>query len=74
MKKDSEIMELELPVKEASELRSRAARDGVPLAEFLGIHVISSAYGLLHPLVEAFRKRLFLGQSETKTPPSDDPA
>ncbi|KKJ05647.1 hypothetical protein [Burkholderia gladioli] len=38
-----------LPLAEAAELATRAAANGVPTTEFLGMHVLRSAYGALHP-------------------------
>jgi hypothetical protein len=67
MNKHKKIMELELPVAEAAEMTTMAAKEGVPIAEFLGIHVLSSAYGIFHPLVQAFRKRPKAGVCGTQT-------
>lgn len=74
MKNDNEIMEVALPTPEAADLTTRAAQAGVPTAEFLGIQVLAGAYGILHPLVAAFRNRANLGQSGTKTPDAPEDA
>ncbi|MBB5547501.1 hypothetical protein BX589_102345 [Paraburkholderia fungorum] len=47
-------MVAELPIPEASELASIAAKLGVSTQKYLGYHVLRSAYGALHPEVAAF--------------------
>ena len=54
-------MQVSLPVPEAADLATRAAAANMPLAEYLGFHVLSSAYGLLHPDVRAFMRRAMSG-------------
>lgn len=61
MNKLREIMQVSLPVPEAADLATRAAAANVPTAEYLGYHVLSSAYGLLHPDVTAFLTRAKTG-------------
>ena len=68
MKNDNQISEISLPVAETADLMLRAAKDGIDFAEFLGIHVLRSAYGLLHPLVVADRKRDRSGINGPETP------
>ncbi|CAN0620458.1 conserved protein of unknown function [Burkholderia multivorans] len=54
-----------LPVAEAADLATRAAAEGVSTPDFLGYHVLRSAYGALHPLVAEFERRPKLGQTGT---------
>ncbi|EXI76521.1 MAG TPA: hypothetical protein PK440_00670 [Candidatus Accumulibacter phosphatis] len=61
MSNPREIMQVSLPVPEAADLATRAAAANMPLAEYLGFHVLSSAYGLLHPDVRAFMRRAMSG-------------
>jgi len=61
MSNPREIMQVSLPVPEAADLATRAAAANMPLAEYLGFHVLSSAYGLLHPDVRAFMRRAMAG-------------
>lgn len=68
MKNSNQIMEVALPTPEAAELTTRAAQAGIPTNEFLGIHVLASAFGNLHPLVLAFRNRANSGINGTETP------
>ena len=49
------------PVPEAADLATRAVAANMPLAEYLGFHILSSAYGLLHPDVRAFMRRAMAG-------------
>lgn len=67
MKKNKQIMELELPHTEAADLTTRAAKAGVPTSLYLGILALSGAYGAMHPEVESFRKRATVGQFGPKT-------
>jgi len=46
-----------LPVVEAADLAMRAAAEGIPVTDFLGIQVLRGAYGAMHPLVIEFEKR-----------------
>jgi hypothetical protein len=68
MTKDQKIMDIALPIPEAAELATRAASAGVPTAEYLGILALSTAYGLFHPWVAAFRSRAKEAQCGTETP------
>lgn len=54
-----------LPIAEAADLATRAAKEGVSGADFLGYHVLRSAYGALHPAVIEFEKRPVAGQTGT---------
>lgn len=74
MKNDNEIMEVALPTPEAADLTTKAAQAGIPTAEFLGIQVLAGAYGLLHPVVVAFRNRAKAGISGPKTPDTPEDA
>lgn len=67
MKNMKKIMEVALPHTEAADLTTRAAKAGVPTSEFIGIQALAGAYGLMHPEVQAFHKRVNNRQSETKT-------
>lgn len=74
MKKDKKIMEVALSHPVAAEMTSKAAAAGIPTAEYLGIHVLAGAYGLLHPEVLAFRKRDTLGINGPETQGADSPS
>ncbi|MEX3555807.1 MAG: hypothetical protein VB131_04135 [Burkholderia gladioli] len=52
-----------LPVAEAADLAVRAAEQGVSTPDYLGYHVLKSAYGAMHPLVIEFETRPKLGQA-----------
>lgn len=54
-----------LPIAEAADLATRAAAQGVSGADFLGYHVLRSAYGALHPAVIEFEQRPIAGQTGT---------
>lgn len=73
MKKDHQISDVSLPVAETADLMVKAAQDGVEFAEYLGIHVLRSAYGIFHPDVVAHRNRPNPGVcgTETSTAPED---
>lgn len=53
-----------LPNDEARDLAIAASRRGIPTPEYLGYHVLRSAYGVSHPIVVEF-DRDSLGQSGT---------
>lgn len=61
-------MDVSLPVPEASDLTTRAASAGLSTPEFLGYHVLRSAYGALHPHVVAIDTRACQGNSGTDRP------
>jgi hypothetical protein len=54
MKESNTSMVVTLPVPEAAELASIAAKLGVSTMMYLGYHILRSAYGPLHPAVTAF--------------------
>ncbi|WP_321810100.1 hypothetical protein [Burkholderia sp. BCC1985] len=54
-----------LPLAEAADLATKAAEQGVSTPEYLGIHVLRSAYGALHPVVIEFERRPKQGQIGT---------
>lgn len=54
-----------LPLAEAADLATKAAEQGVSTPEYLGIHVLRSAYGALHPAVIEFERRPRQGQTGT---------
>ena len=58
--------QIALPVIEAADLAMRAAAQGVSTPDYLGYHVLRSAYGVLHPAVVEFEKRPKLGQVGTQ--------
>lgn len=72
MKNTNQIMGVELPTPEAAELTTKAAQAGITTAEYLGIQVLAGAYGLLHPIVVAFRKRDKSGINGPKTSDSNE--
>ncbi|SAJ96611.1 hypothetical protein UA18_03460 [Burkholderia multivorans] len=55
-----------LPLAEAADLATQAAKQGVSTPDYLGYHVLKSAYGALHPAVVAFERRPKLGQAGTE--------
>ncbi|MDN7913706.1 hypothetical protein [Burkholderia cepacia] len=55
-----------LPLAEAADLAVRAAEQGVSTPDYLGYHVLKSAYGALHPAVVEFERRPKLGQTGTE--------
>lgn len=67
MKKHNQIMCVSVPVEDAADLLTRAARMGMPTDEYLGVLLLSGAYGALHPVVKAAKLRPILGQSGTET-------
>lgn len=50
-------VEIAIPTPDAADLALRAADEGVRTADFLGYHVLRSAYGAAHPVVAEFDKR-----------------
>jgi hypothetical protein len=52
-----------LPVAEAADLALRAAAQGVAVPDYLGMHVLRSAYGVLHPAAIELEKRPTTGQT-----------
>lgn len=62
MSLDTTNFSVALPAPEAADLAVRAAREGVSTPDLLGYHVLRSAYGVLHPLVQAFDSRPKSGQ------------
>ena len=55
-----------LPANEARDLVLRAAEQGFTTPEWLGFLIMLSAYGALHPEVQAFQARARLGQKGTQ--------
>lgn len=68
MKNDNQISEVSLPIAETADLMVKAAKDGIEFAEYLGIHVLRSAYGVLHPRVVADSKRAKAAINGPETP------
>lgn len=60
-----------LPLAEAADLATRAAQQGVSTPDYLGYHVLKSAYGVMHPAVIAFEMRPKVGQAGTEEGASD---
>lgn len=55
-----------LPLAEAADLATRAAKQGVSTPEYLGMHVLRSAYGPFHPAAIQLEKWAVLGQAGTE--------
>ncbi|MBR7905949.1 hypothetical protein [Burkholderia cenocepacia] len=66
MSEDRIEQPVRLPVAEAADLAVRAAEQGVSTPDYLGYHVLKSAYGALHPAVVEFERRPKLGQTGTE--------
>lgn len=62
MSEDTTSLLVILPGPEAADLAVRAAREGISTPDLLGYHVLRSAYGALHPVVQAFEQRPKSGQ------------
>jgi len=54
--------QIEIPVAEFAALAARAASLGVSLPYYLGVLVLQSAYGAMHPEVAGFRDQLIEGR------------
>lgn len=67
MTKTIEIMEVALPVEVASDLTIQAAKNSMETADYLGILVLTGAYGISHPLVRDYRSRANAGIFGPKT-------
>ena len=67
MKNSKQIMDVALPSPAAADLTVRAAQEGIPTCDYLGILVLSGAYGAAHPIVKEFRNRPNQGVSGPKT-------
>lgn len=55
-------LQVDLPKEEADSLEARARMQRLPLAKYLGYHILRSYRGLLHPEVRAFEQQADLGQ------------
>ncbi|OBU84570.1 hypothetical protein [Chromobacterium subtsugae] len=44
-------MDIDIPAPEAADLAGRAAAHGISTQQYLGLHTLRSAYGVLHPRV-----------------------
>lgn len=62
MSNDKVEQPVRLPLAEAADLATRAAAQGVPIPDFLGMHVLRSAYGATHPAAVQLEKRSNVGQ------------
>ncbi|MCA8326105.1 hypothetical protein [Burkholderia cepacia] len=60
-----------LPVIEAADLAMRAAAQQISIPDYLGYHVLRSAYGAMHPVVIAFEQRPKVGQAGTEEGEAD---
>lgn len=67
MTSDTVEQPIRLPLAESADLAMKAAEQGVSTPEFLGIHVLRSAYGALHPVVIEFERRPKQGQIGTSS-------
>lgn len=67
MKKPNQIIEVSIPHPEAADLAIKAAKAGIPAAEYIGIQALAGAYGNLHPVVVEFRSRDKAGVFGPKT-------
>ena len=72
LKNPNQIMAVRVPVEDAADLMQRAAQVGMPTDEYLGILVLSGAYGAAHPIVKEFRNRPNQGVSGPKTPEQEE--
>ncbi|MBN3832932.1 hypothetical protein [Burkholderia sp. Ac-20344] len=62
MSNDKIEQPVRLPVAEAADLATRAAAQGLPIPDYLGMHVLRSAYGAMHPAALQLEKWAKLGQ------------
>lgn len=58
-----QIVSAKLPIPEAADFATRAAAEGIPADEYFGMHILKSAYGVLHPKVVPHLLRPKQGQS-----------
>ena len=58
--------EIQLPGPEAADLALQAAKEGVSTIDLIVYLVISSAFGMLHPMVTEYKTRPKLGQAGPK--------
>jgi hypothetical protein len=58
MKDGNTHLAAEIPVPEAEKLLMDAIRMGMNIQEFVGYHVLRSAFGSMHPVVVAFEAAL----------------
>ena len=72
MKNTRKIMEVALPVPEAADLAMRAADRGMPTPDYLGLLVLSAAYGVSHPVVAAAARVPNVGICGSETPGPED--
>ena len=56
MSEEKTHLAAKIPVPEATALVAQAVKNGVELAEFIGYHVLKSAFGSLHPVVAKFEE------------------
>lgn len=61
-------LDIDLPTPEAADLTTKAAATGLTTPEFLGYHVLRSAYGALHPRVVEIETRAIQGIVGTDCP------
>lgn len=52
-----------LPLAEAADLATRAAKHGVPMNDYLGMHILRSAYGPFHPGAVQLEKWAVVGRA-----------
>lgn len=65
MSEDCVEQPVALPLAAAADLATRAAKHGVAIPDYLGMHVMRSAYGPFHPAAIQLEKWAVLGQIGT---------
>lgn len=65
MSEDRVEQPVALPLAAAADLATRAAKHGVAVPDYLGMHVLASAYGFMHPAAIQLEKWAVLGQTGT---------
>jgi len=66
------IIEVALPVEVVADLTVISAKAGMATSEYAGHLVLVGAYGVLHPVVIEYRRRVNQGVSGTETQGDDN--
>lgn len=66
------IIEVALPVEVVADLTVISAKAGMATSEYAGHLVLVGAYGVFHPVVIEYRKRVHQGISGTETQGNDN--
>ncbi|MBR8409805.1 hypothetical protein QZM93_38540 [Burkholderia cepacia] len=66
MSEDRVEQPVALPLAAAADLATRAAKHGVAVPDYLGMHVLRSAYGPFHPASIQLEKWAVVGQAGTE--------